>query len=158
MKKNIDLEEIFSQHYNKLVKEYEIDEYIDAEGHFEYTISHKETGKPYITLNYYPLDAYIEIRLLEIKGVFLVRTDEIHSLVDFIDLPADELMSFIHYIDIQGKPPFYYSAKLSNSEQTVMDIAADEHLQVKLIAALAEVKLALHFAGLLYQKNMTDEV
>lgn len=141
-----------NDHYNQIVNNYELVEnhYVDE---IEYTFNHKETGEPYIRVHYAEMDSMIDVRLLSLKAACLVEKTSEQTLGDFAHLSVEDLVDCIAYIDIPGDPDFYYNAKLSNKNLAIFKVGTDKGLQVKLIALIAEVQLALKFAGLVYTKN-----
>lgn len=145
----MEYKEAVLNHFNQLVNEYEVNQFIDVD-EIQYEFSHKKTGEPYIQLIYSQTATTIEIRLLGMKGVCLVKKSSKQSLSDFIHLSVEEIVNRIVYIDIQGNPEYYYSSQHSNKELSLFKIANNKELQVKLIALIAEVQLALHFSGLVY--------
>lgn len=149
---NKKFKEAVLNHFNQIVNDYEVVEYREAD-EIEYVFNHKHTGETYIQLVYSTKDTIIEVRLLGMKGVCLIKRSLEQSLIDFIHLSIEDLMDRIVYLDIPGDPAFYYSSKLSNKELSILSVASNKGLQVKLITLVAEVQLALHFSGLVYLNN-----
>ena len=150
--KNQSINEAILIHYNQLVNNYEIAESHEEE-EIEYVVYHKKTGDPYIRLYYSETESLIDVRLLSIKAACLVHKTSEQILSDFSNLTVEELVDAIAYIDIPGNPGFYYSAELSNKNLAIFEVAMNKGLQVKLIALIAEVRLALKFSGLVYSKH-----
>lgn len=150
----MELEEIISDHYNRIIDNYEVVEHTyDFDSSVDYHFTQKKTGDVYIKLTYSPAEPSIVIRLLGVKGICLIKKKMVNSLSELNDLSIEEVVHLIDYIDIQGDPPFRYAVGWSDYDQTMEQIYEDDYLQLQLAGSFAEIRLALQFLAHIDRKK-----